>query len=192
MDDPFAQNEYLIRRKVFTIFGAKFHVYDADGRVILFSKQKAFKLKEDIRVYTDETQSEERLLIRARHVVDFSAAYDVVDAKSGSKIGAYRRKGFTSLLRDSWEMLDNSDKPIAKIQEDSTALALVRRFLINLIPQSFHATSNGKSLASYRQRFNPFVYKLQVSIEPAAREKVDPKLVLAGGILLAAIEGRQN
>jgi len=192
MSEPYAKDSYLIRRKVFTIFGAKFHVYDADGNVILFSKQKAFKLKEDIRVYTDESMSEERLLVKARQVIDFSAAYDVVDAKEGNKIGAFRRKGFSSILRDSWEFLDNSDQPVGKIVEDSMGMALIRRFVANIIPQSFHAEIGGRKVATYAQSWNPFVYKLNVQIDPGGREQCDPRMILAGGILLAAIEGRQN
>jgi hypothetical protein len=168
------------------------HVYDSAGQVIGFSRQKAFKLKEDIRVYGDETEKEERLLIKARQIIDFSAAYDVVDAKSGSKVGALRRKGFTSILRDSWEFLDASDRSIGIIQEDSMFLALVRRFLTNLIPQSYHAMAGESDVAKYHQNFNPFVYKLRVELETGAREKIDPRLILAAGILLAAIEGRQN
>ena len=98
MADPFAADEYLIRRKVFTLLGAKFHVHDAAGNVVLFSEQKAFKLREDIRVYSDESKTEERLLIKARQIIDFSAAYDVVDARESRKIGALRRKGFSSLF----------------------------------------------------------------------------------------------
>ena len=131
-------------------------------------------------------------MIKARQIIDFSAAYDVVDSKSGAKIGALRRKGFSSLIRDTWEFLDTSDNPIGNILEDSMGMALLRRFLSNLIPQSFHADVGGESIASYHQNFNPFVYKLRVLLEPGAREKIDPKLVIAGGILLAAIEGRQG
>jgi len=192
MGDPYANDEYIIRRKVFTLFGAKFHVYDSSGQVILFSKQKAFKLREDIRVFSDDTEKEERLLIKARQIIDFSAAYDVVDARSGAKIGAFRRKGLSSILRDSWEFLDTADRTIGTIQEDSMLMALLRRFLSNLIPQAFHAQVGGKDVAKYRQNFNPFVFKLRVNLEPGARSAVDPQLLLAGGILLAAIEGRQG
>ena len=192
MADPYAEDDYLIRRKILTIFGAKFHVYDSAGQVILFSRQKAFKLKEDIRIYGDETEREERMLIKARQIIDFSAAYDVVDSRSGAKIGALRRKGFSSLIRDSWEFLDASDRTIGTILEDSTFMALLRRFLTNLIPQSFHAKAGERDVAQYHQNFNPFVYKLRVHLEPGARESIDPQLVLAGGILLAAIEGRQG
>jgi hypothetical protein len=51
---------------------------------------------------------------------------------------------------------------------------------------------NGKTLITYKQNFNPFVLKIRVSIDPESRDIIDPRLVLAGGILLAAIEGRQK
>ena len=33
MGDPYANDEYVIRRKVFTLFGAKFQ---CDGRVVIY------------------------------------------------------------------------------------------------------------------------------------------------------------
>jgi len=156
------------------------------------AKKKAFKLKEDIRVFADESMSAERLVIKARQIVDFSAAYDVVDPAENRKIGALRRKGWKSLVRDSWEFLGEDDQPIAVLAEDSMLMSLLRRLLCNLIPQTYHVRQNGKTLITYRQNFNPFVLKIRVSIDPDSRDIIDPRLVLAGGILLAAIEGRQK
>jgi uncharacterized protein YxjI len=190
--DNFSDNQYMIRRKILTIFGAKFHVYNTTGELILFSKQKAFKLKEDIRVFSDESMAVERLVIKARQIVDFSAAYDVVDPSEGRKIGALRRKGWKSMVRDSWEFLDENDQAIAVVEEDNLILSLIRRFLTNLIPQSYHVRQNGGVLITYKQNFNPFVLKIKVSIEADSRDVIDPRLALAGGILLAAIEGRQG
>ena len=190
IDDDLAHDQYTIRRKVLTILGAQFHVYDAAGNVLLFSKQRAFKLKEDIRVFSDESMEEERLLIRAREAIDFSASYDVVDSQSGKKIGALRRKGMKSLFRDSWEFLDEDDQPIAKLEEDSLLKSLLRRGLSNLIPQRFDAKQGDSLLATYAQHFNPLVYKLDVTVHDDSL--IDPRLALAGGILLAAVEGRQN
>ena len=62
MPSDLIQTEYLIRRKVFTFFGNKFHVYDGNGDLLLFTKQKAFKLREDIRIFSDETQTDEKRL----------------------------------------------------------------------------------------------------------------------------------
>jgi len=190
--DNFSDNQYTIRRKILTIFGAKFHVYNNEGELILFSKQKAFKLKEDIRVFADESMAAERLVIKARQIVDFSAAYDVVDPSEDRKIGALRRKGWKSLVRDSWEFLDENDQAVAMVEEDNLILSLIRRFLTNLIPQSYHVKQGERVLITYKQNFNPFVLKIRVNIEADSRDVIDPRLALAGGILLAAIEGRQG
>jgi hypothetical protein len=182
---------YRIRRKVFTIFGASFHVYGPADELLGFSRQKAFRLREDIRIYADESKAVEVLTIHARQIVDFSAAYDVLDAREGKKVGAARRKGFASILRDSWEILDAADRPVAKVVEDSRGMALLRRFLTNLVPQSFHVEGyDGKRIATLKQRFNPFVYTLQVQVLPGAT--IDRRLLLAGAVLLAAVEGRQG
>lgn len=47
-------------------------------------------------------------------------------------------------------------------------------------------------VARYTQNFNPFVRKLDVHIYPGIPERIDRRLLVAGGILLAAIEGRQR
>ena len=183
--------EYTIRRKVLTIFGAKFHIYDPQGKVVGFSEQKAFKLKEDIRIYSDESKSDERVVIKARQIIDFGAAYDVIDSKQGTKVGALKRKGWTSILRDSWIVMDADDREIGAIQEDSMLMAMLRRFLSNLIPQKFHLRDQaGNELARFRTHFNPFVHRMTVTVYENC--PVSRLLVLAAGVLLVAIEGRQQ
>ncbi len=185
-----ALSSFTIRRKVLKIFGASFHIFSPSGDVIGFCKQKAFKLREDIRIYTDESMGQELLTIKARQIIDFSGAYDIVDARESKKVGAARRKGFTSIIRDSWEILDENDRPVGKLQEDNLTLALLRRYLLNFIPQKFHLESNGRREAEMRVRFNPFIYKLDVSVAPEST--LDRRLILGAAILLAAIEGRQE
>ena len=87
----FQHSLYTIRRKVFKILGGAFHIYGPAGELIGYSKQKAFKLKEDIRVFTDESCTVELLTIQARNIIDFSAAYDVTDPAGGGVIGTLRR-----------------------------------------------------------------------------------------------------
>jgi len=102
----------------------------------------------------------------------------------------WRTKGWSSLARDSWEVLDANDVLLGTILEDSALLSLIRRFLANIIPQTFHADVGGRRAATWKQRFNPFVLKLDVTVDPSTG--LDPRLALAAGILLAAIEGRQE
>ena len=186
MTAAFEADRYTIRRKVLKIFGASFHVRAPDESLLGFCAQKAFKLKEDIRVFEDEGKTRPLLTIRARQAIDFSASYDIVDETTGQKVGAARRKGFKSILRDSWEVLDADDRVIDKLDEDSTAMALMRRFLTDLIPQTFQLGS----VATFKQRFNPIVYRLEVTVDQGA--EIDRRLVLGVAVLIAAIEGRQD
>lgn len=185
-----AQKPLLFRKK-FQPVGQKFLVYDQEGNLLLFIKQKAFKLREDIRAYFDESQEKEALYIQARQILDFSAAYDVIDSQKDEKVGVLARKGLKSIIRDEWDIMDVNDQPIGKIHEDSTALALIRRFITGLVPQSFAFTIGDKEVAELKQHFNPFIKKADFKITKSDTE-VDLRLLLAGGILLMAIEGRQG
>jgi uncharacterized protein YxjI len=192
IDNRFQQNDYMIRKKIFKLLGDAFHIYDAAGNVVFYSRLKAFKLKEDIRVYTGEDMASEALSIQARQILDFSAAYDVVDPGSGEKVGALKRRGLKSLIRDEWIIMDAGDREIGLVQEDSTALALVRRFLSNLIPQSFTGTVGGTQVFAFRRHFNPFVLRMDMDFSPDTDGLLDRRLGIAAGVLLSAIEGRQG
>ena len=189
---PFQHTQYVVRRKFLKIFGAAFHIYDPQGRVAFYSKQKAFKLKEEIRVYTGEDMQKEVLTIIARSVIDFGATYDVFDPRTGTKVGALRRKGMKSLLKDEWLVLDVNDQPVCTISEDSMALALIRRILVNLIPQQYHGHAGGKEVCRFKQNFNPFILKISLDYSMDVQGLLDRRLGIAAAILLCAIEGRQS
>ena len=191
MNPIFQFNQYLLKRQVFALTG-KFRVFDPSGRLLLFSEQKMFKLREDIRVYADEAKTQEVLAIKARQILDFSAAYDVVETATGQKVGAMRRKGLASMFRDEWEVLDVNDNVLGKLFEDSMGLALVRRFLTNLVPQNYDMTFGETRVGDYKQNFNPFTYELNLDFSMDTAGQLDRRLGIAAGILLAAVEGRQQ
>lgn len=192
MNSQFSYNTYMVRKKIITFAGAKFHIFNPNGEVVFFSKMKAFKLKEDLRVFTSEEMTNELINIKARKAIDFSSVYDVFDTQSGEKVGALQRKGMKSILRDEWSILDNFDNVIGYIVEDSAALAIVRRFLTNLIPQKYHIKLNNVDVAQFKQNFNPFVIKLNLDFTLDVDNIFDKRLGIAAGILLCAIEGKQN
>jgi uncharacterized protein YxjI len=185
---------YTIRRKILVLFGASFHVYDEHGAVVAFCRQKAFRLREDIRLYTDESMSRELLTMRTRSIIDFGATYDVT-LPTGEVIGSLRRKGLRSFARDSWRIFGADGREAASLSEDSTILALGRRLaapIALLCPQKFEVrTPDGRNIATLRTHFNPLVYRLGIAIH-AEDPDVDELLLLAVGCLIAAIEGRQE
>lgn len=188
----FSHDQFSARRKFFSLFAPKFYFYDAQDRLIAFVKQKAFKLREDIRVYTDEGMTRELLHIRARRIIDWSAAYDVMDSLSQQKIGALKRKGWKSMVRDEWIVMDASDAEVGSIQEDSTMLALLRRFITALIPQDYSITFRGREIGSAKQNLNFFLPKMNVDLTADPSRQFDRRMAMAAVVLLMAVEGRQD
>ncbi len=192
MNPIFQHDRYLLKRQVLALTG-KFRIYDPTGNLVMFSEQKMFRLREDIRVYADESKTQEVLMIKARQIIDFSAAYDVVDSAAGQKVGTLRRKGLKSLFRDEWEVLDAGDSPLGLLFEDSLGLAMLRRLLLgSLLPQNYDITIGMERVADLKQRFNLFAYQLDLDFSMDMSRKLDHRLGLGAGILLAAVEGKQS
>jgi uncharacterized protein YxjI len=183
---------YLLKRQAIALTG-KFRFYDPAGRLVMFSEQKMFRLREDIRVYDGEDKAREVLSIKARQIIDFSASYDVVDTELDQKVGVLRRKGLRSLLRDEWEVLDANDNLIGQLFEDSVGLALLRRLLLgSLLPQNYDMTVGQARVADLKQRFHLFRYELDLDFSMDAGRLLDRRVGIAAGILLATVEGKQD
>ena len=192
MTTPFQYSKYTLKRQVLALSG-KFRLYDDSGELVLYSQQKMFKLKEDIRVFSDETMVREVLSIHARQMIDFAAAYDVIDSVSGQKVGALRRKGFRSMIRDEWEILDAGDQIIGILREDSPLKSLLRRLLLgSLLPQSYDLLIDEHKVAEFRQQFKFIGYILDLEFSKDNAHVIDRRLGIAAAILLATIEGKQS
>jgi len=192
MHPAFQYERYLLKRQVLALTG-KFRFYNPQGELVLFCEQKMFRLREDFRLYSDEQKSQEVLMIKARQILDFAAAYDVIDSLSGAKIGALRRRGFASIVRDRWEIFDPQDQPLGYLTEDSLGLALLRRLLLGaLLPQNYDLFLNEQRVADLRQRFHLFRYELEIDFSMDASQRLDRRLGIAAAVLLAAIEGKQE
>ena len=191
-DTKLQRDKFVAKRDVFAIGGA-FRIMDEQGNLLLYSRQKLFKLKEDIRVYEDKEMTRESLHIQARSIIDFSAAYDIFDSRTREKVGALRRKGFKSLFRDCWEILDRSDQFVASIKEDTSFLAFIRRWFLKIIPQTYCIESkSGVMIGKISQRFNIFIHKFDIDFSQDHQRALDRRLGIAAVILLLAIEGRQG
>ena len=192
MHPAFQYPQYLLKRQVLALTG-KFRLYNASGEMVMYSQQKMFKFKEDIRIYADESRSQELLYIQARQILDFAAAYDVIDSQSNIKVGVLRRKGFRSIVQDEWEVLDPADQPVGVLREDSLTLGLLRRFLLgSLLPQNYDLLFGEGRVADYKQRFNFFRYELDLDFSMDTAQRLDRRLGIAAAILLATVEGRQS
>lgn len=109
-----------------------FTATDASGRTIAYVKQKMFKLKEAITVFNDESKTNVNYKIAADSWIDFSAAYNFTNSK-GEELGKIARKGFASIWKAKYEVINQHQKLQYHIKEDN-AWVKVLDSLLGQIP----------------------------------------------------------
>ncbi len=109
------------------------YVTDADGNPVLYVKQKLFKLKEHVEVFTDNTKEKKLCEIKANKVIDWSAAYNFSNAE-GNQFGGVRRKGLRSLWRAHYEIYPNDATQPAEftVREESVLIRFLDSFFSGL------------------------------------------------------------
>ncbi|MBI1306637.1 MAG: hypothetical protein GC181_08490 [Bacteroidetes bacterium] len=95
-----------------------FTATDANGRVVGYVRQKIFKLKEDIQIFSDESRSKVNYTIKADRWLDFSAAYSFFDT-DGSEFGKVVRKGWRSIWKSEYHLVDENEKVQYHIREEN-------------------------------------------------------------------------
>ena len=92
-------------------------VTDANGRTVLYTKQKLLKFKEHVEIWTDKSQSTRLADIKANKVIDWSARYFFTDT-TGAAIGSVGRRGWRSLWKAHYESFSpGDDSPDFSIHE---------------------------------------------------------------------------
>jgi hypothetical protein len=92
-------------------------VTDAQGRTVLYTKQKMLKLKEHVEIWTDTAMGNRLADIKANKIVDWSARYNFTDAQ-GTPLGSVGRRGWRSIWKAHYESFnEGSQTPDFSIQE---------------------------------------------------------------------------
>lgn len=121
-------------------FAPQLQVTDATGRSLIYVKQKLFKFKEKVEIFTDKTKSQKLATIQANKVIDWSARY-FFHNNQGESIGSVGRKGMRSLWKASYETFNHGDDVADyKISEENPA-AKIFDSLLGEIPILGFATS---------------------------------------------------
>jgi uncharacterized protein YxjI len=103
------------------------------GPPVAYVRQKKLKIKEEIRFFADEAETQELFQIKARTWLDTGGSkYDVIDAQAGN-IGLLEHAFRQSLFRSTWRISAREGDEVAIAHERSQVLAIVRR-LIDFVP----------------------------------------------------------
>ena len=95
-----------------------FNVKDADGNTLAYVRQKMFKLKEAISVFSNENRSDLLYKINADRIIDFNASYSFTNGNE-EVIGSVGRKGAKSLLKAHYEIFNQDNKQEFVINEEN-------------------------------------------------------------------------
>jgi hypothetical protein len=193
MDDRFAHDRLLIKQLIRPM--VNLYEVSADGQPVCFVRQKRMALREDLRAFADESETQEVFRIKARSVVDIGGRYDVT-APDGPAIGALVKVLGASLIRSTWRVLGADDEELFVATERSMAVAIGRRvagFLpfgeVLPIPYHFVFLAGEQELGGLRRILGlRDQYDLDLTGDPERR--VDRRLAVALAIALDALQAR--
>jgi hypothetical protein len=110
-------------------FAPQLQITDSAGRSLVYVKQKLFKFKEKVEIFTDKSKNTKLGTIKANKVLDWSARY-FFETEKGTKIGSVGRKGMRSLWKASYETFNLGDNaPDYLISEENPAAKVFDSFL---------------------------------------------------------------
>ena len=146
------------------------------GPPIAYVRQKKLKIKEDIRFYADEGETEELFRIKARSLLDFGGSrYDVFEGEQ--RIGLLSHKFRESLIRSTWHVGGPDEQEIALARERSVPGAIARR-LIDFVP--------------YVGGYIPIPYNFEILIDGEPAGAMDRKFKVRDEYLLDLSDDREK
>jgi hypothetical protein len=167
----------------------------ARGLPVAFVRQKRMALKEDIRFFAHEDQTEELFRIKARALMELGGRYDVT-TPTGEQIGVLEKVFGKSLFRSTWRILDANEQEVGVAQERSMLWAIVRRVIDavpygEFVPILFHfRIDRGEHHLGELTRAIGVRDRYTLDLSGDAEGTIDRRLAIALGIALDALQSR--
>jgi hypothetical protein len=164
---------------------------------VAYVRQKRMRIREDIRFYADEAQTQELFAIKSRTVFEFGGVHDVVEP-DGTRIGTLRKEFAKSLVRSSWSILDAQEQVIMTGQERSMVMAILRRIwglipylgdIPFFIPFHFDFFVDGEKVGGL-QRPPGLADRYVLDVAGIPPERLDRRFAVAFAIGLDALQDR--
>jgi uncharacterized protein YxjI len=166
------------------------------GPPVAFVRQRKLAIKEDIRFYGDEGETQELFRISARQWLDTGGSrYDVV-AADGGRIGVLHHL-FKSILRTTWSVQDGDERELAIARERSQIGAVARRLIdfvpdvggLIPIPYNFDVLAGEEVIGRIDRKFQlRDRYVLDLTGDPEKR--IDRRLAIALAVGLDTLQNR--
>jgi hypothetical protein len=172
-------------------------VEDAGGQLLMYVKQKAFKLREAITVFADREQSRPLYYINADRVIDFSATYQITDAAS-TRLGSVRQQGMRSLWRARFT-ISRDGAPVFELKEENPwsrvgdqffgeipIIGLLAGYIFN--PRYLISTADGAEVLRVTKQPALLEGLFEMQRLPAPLSADNERLLLIGAVAIIVLE----
>jgi hypothetical protein len=109
--------------KVLTI-SSYVRVVDATGQLVGYVKQRAFRLREDVTIFSDEAQTRPLYHLKANQIIDIGATYSISTA-DGRPLGAVRQRGMRTFWKATYDILDATGNRVGLIHEEDAWVKVI-------------------------------------------------------------------
>jgi len=106
-------------------------VTDAGGNLLMYVRQKILALKEDVKIFADEGQTQQLFQIKADRIIDWSAEYHITSTTDGP-IGSVKREGMRSLWKATYHIKDAAGNQVGLIHEENPWLKVLDGLLSDI------------------------------------------------------------
>jgi len=178
-----------------------FTATDANGNVMAYVKQRLFKMKEAINIFSDETKSSLLYKIGADRWIDFNAVYTITGSDEQS-LGSIGRKGAASLWRANYEIFDVHKQMKYRIKENSgwvkvwdgifKQIPIISMFTGYFFNPTYDILDvNDRVVASLKKEASFFGREFNINKESNSMDQ-DTELVLLGLMMMILLERRRG
>jgi uncharacterized protein YxjI len=166
------------------------------GGPVAFVRQKRMAIKEDIRFFADEQETQELFRIKARSILDTGGARYDVTSSDGQPIGLLEHRFKQSLLRSTWRVTNADGEEVLVARERSLPFAILRR-LKNFsdlgewipIPYNFDLLQGEQVIGHMNRKFQ-IRDRYLLDLGGDHEHKVDRRLAIALAIGLDTLQNR--
>ncbi|MCJ7490000.1 MAG: hypothetical protein MUO87_07670 [Thermoplasmata archaeon] len=186
------QNFYRIRKKVIAIAN-QYWIEDARGSKIGFSRQKIIRIRENVKIFSDDTMTTELFHIQQEQVMDMWGTFAVVDSTTNACVGKLRRQALSSgFYADEYLILDPHGRQLGRVAERG-GRGLLRKYVPGgaLVPEQLVVEFNGQQVADIKQQFKIVGDKWEVDCSRLPPQ-FDRRTLLACMLLMGMIERRRK
>ena len=183
----FSHASYTLVRPLFS-WRRIYRVYAPDGSLSAVVEQPWFRLRTELTLYADESESQPILIIKNRRFAAVNMEHDLFDAQTGVRLGVVRTRGLRSLFRDTWDILDAQERPAGMMIEDG---AWVWRRILKFIPGRHHIELGGRTVANITQVFHFFRREFDLDLIQQD-DPIEPRFAIACALIAMMADLRRE